>query len=144
MRMGRVRCSHCSTTLPTDPSGSLTVTSLTSDQLALASNGAPGGNGNALQLVDLASVRNAAGKTFTQSYGDLTASLGRKVSTAQEAATTRGQVYAQAKSIREEAQGVSLNEEAAQLIQAQRAYQAAAQLFRTLNELTEAAINLGR
>jgi flagellar hook-associated protein FlgK len=46
--------------------------------------------------------------------------------------------------VRQEIQGVSLNEEAAQLIQAQRAYQAAAQVFKTLNEITQMAINLGR
>jgi flagellar hook-associated protein 1 FlgK len=64
--------------------------------------------------------------------------------TSRSTAAIRGEIYSQAKAIRQEAQGVSLDEEAAQLIQAQRAYQAAAQLFRILNEITDAAINLGR
>ncbi len=126
------------------PAGSLQVNPLTAEQLALASAGDPGGNGNAIQLANLTSAKNAQGKTFSQTYGDLTAEVGRKVLTYQGTAEVRGQIYAQAKSIRQDAQGVSLDEEAAQLVQAQRAYQAAAQLFKTLNELTDLTISLGR
>lgn len=126
------------------PGISLAVNPLTAEQLALASAGDPGGNGNALELTALATRRDASGKTFVQTYGDLSARVGREVLTNRETAKIRGQIYAQAKSIRQEEQGVSLDEEAAQLVQAQRAYQAASQVFRTLNDLTELAINIGR
>ncbi|MBY0507206.1 MAG: flagellar hook-associated protein FlgK [Bryobacteraceae bacterium] len=126
------------------PSTTFTVNPLTPQQLALASATAPGGNGNALDLTSLSTAKNTDGKTFSETYGDLSAQVGRQVLSYRDTAEVHGQIYAQAKSVRQETQGVSLNEEAAQLIQAQRAYQAAAQLFRTLNDLTEAAINIGR
>ena len=126
------------------PSTTLSVNPITPEQLGLAAAGEPGGNGNALALTKLATTKNAAGKTFSEAYGDLSAQVGRQIVSHKDTAAVRGQIYAQAKSIRQDVQGVSLNEEAAQLIQSQRAYQAAAQLFKTLNELTQAAINLGR
>jgi flagellar hook-associated protein 1 FlgK len=49
------------------PAFSLSVNPLTPQQLALASPGDPGGNGNALVLAGLATLKNPAGKTFTQS-----------------------------------------------------------------------------
>ncbi len=126
------------------PGISLAVNPLTAEQLALASAGDPGGNGNALELTALATRKNSSGKSFVQVYGDLSAQVGRQVLTNRDTSQIRGQIYAQAKSIRQEEQGVSLDEEAAQLIQAQRAYQAASQVFKTLNDLTELAINIGR
>lgn len=126
------------------PGISLAVNPLAAEQLALASAGDPGGNGNALQLTALATRKDPSGKTFVQTYGDLSAQVGRQVLTNRDTSEIRGQIYAQAKAIRQEEQGVSLDEEAAQLIQAQRAYQAASQVFKTLNDLTELAISLGR
>ena len=126
------------------PALSLAVNPLTAEQLALASATDPGGNGNAVELASLATRKNDAGKTTSQTYGDLSAQVGRDVLTNRETASIRGQIYAQAKAVRQDVQGVSLDEEAAQLVQAQRAYQAAAQLFKTLNEITNLAINIGR
>ena len=123
---------------------SLAVNPLTAEQLALASAGDPGGNGNAIELTNLATRKNLTGKTLGEVYGDLGAQVGRKVLTHRDTASIRGQIYAQAKAVRQEVQGVSLDEEAAQLVQAQRAYQAAARLFKTLDELTNLAINIGR
>jgi len=126
------------------PSTSLTVNPLRPENLGLAAAGEPGGNGNALELTRVAAAKNPAGQTFSETYGDLSGQVGRQILSHRDRASLRGQIYAQAKSVRQDVQGVSLNEEAAQLIQAQRAYQAAAQLFKTLNDLTEAAINIGR
>ena len=126
------------------PGISLTVNPLTAEQLALASAGDPGGNGNAIELTNLATRKNLGGKTLGQVYGDLGAQVGRQVVTNRGTASIRGQIYQQAKAIRQDVQGVSLDEEAAQLVQAQRAYQAAARLFKTLDELTNLAINIGR
>ena len=46
--------------------------------------------------------------------------------------------------LRSELQDVSLDEEAAQMIQFQRAYQASAQLFKTINDMTETVMSLIR
>jgi len=46
--------------------------------------------------------------------------------------------------MREEISGVSLDEEAAQMIEYQRAYQAAAQLVSVLNDLTDTLLSMLR
>jgi flagellar hook-associated protein 1 FlgK len=56
------------------------------------------------------------------------------------AALVLGQLQDQRGSI----SGVSLDEEAANLIQYQRAYQAAAKVVTSINDMLDAAINLGR
>ena len=50
----------------------------------------------------------------------------------------------QARAQRQDESGVSLDEEAAHLVQLQRAYQASAQLFRTINEMTQDVIGMLR
>ena len=126
------------------PALSLTLNTLGAEQLALASAGDPGGNGNAIELANLSTRKNLGGKSLGQVYGDLGAQVGRQVVSHRGTAAIRGQIYQQTKAIRQDVQGVSLDEEAAQLVQAQRAYQAAARLFKTLDELTDLAINIGR
>ena len=126
------------------PGISLQVNPVTAEQLALASAGDPGGNGNAIELTNVSMRKNLGGKTLGQIYGDLGAQVGRQLVTNRGTAAIRGQIYQQTKAIRQDVQGVSLDEEAAQLVQTQRAYQAAARLFKTLDELTNLAINIGR
>jgi len=58
--------------------------------------------------------------------------------------TTSEQLLLQARAMRDEVSGVSLDEEAVHLIEFQRAYQASARLITVLNELTEITINLLR
>ena len=52
------------------------------------------------------------------------------------------QLAAQAKELRQQSSGVSLDEEAALLIEFQRAYQANARFITVLNQLTEETVNL--
>ncbi|MEJ7607202.1 MAG: flagellar basal body rod C-terminal domain-containing protein [Bryobacteraceae bacterium] len=53
-------------------------------------------------------------------------------------------MVAQARSLRSEASGVSLDEEAVKLIEFQRAYQASARMVSILDEMTQIAVNIGR
>jgi len=124
--------------------GSLRRNDITPRQLALAAPGESGGNGNAVSLVEVGRRRQSNGYTFSESLGLLAGRVGRAIGDATEQAETSSQVLAQAKAQRQEQSGVSLDEEAAQLIQYQRAYQAAAQMFRTLNEMTQAVIDMAR
>jgi flagellar hook-associated protein 1 FlgK len=120
----------------------LAVNPLDPSQLAAAEAGAPSGNGNALRLAALADSNEVGGVTFNEFYGELSAQVGRDLSRARDSEQIQGQLLSQARELRADRSGVSLDEEAARLIEAQRAYQANAQLFSVLNSLTDTLINL--
>ncbi len=117
---------------------------LTTDQLALAANGQPGGNANAIAVSQLALQQTTSGQNFQQFYGTIAGTVGRDLASAKSSFGIQGDLLSQARQLRSELQDVSLDEEAAQLIQYQRAYQAAAQLFKTINDMTETIMNVIR
>jgi flagellar hook-associated protein 1 FlgK len=125
--------------------GKLEVTpGFTPEQIAAAAAGAPGGNGNSLELAALGTAKTIDSLTFSQFYGFLAAKAGRWLSEAKAQEQTQSLLVTQARSVRAEASGVSLDEEAANLIAFQRGYQATAELIRVLNSLTETTINIIR
>jgi flagellar hook-associated protein 1 FlgK len=122
----------------------LRVTAITPDQLAAASTGAPLGNTNALGLAALADAPQLDGLTYTAFYGRLAAQVGRALETARNGQETHQELLFQSRAIRDEISKVSLDEEAALLIEFQRAYQATAQVIVVLNELTQTTIDMMR
>jgi flagellar hook-associated protein 1 FlgK len=123
---------------------SLRVTGIAGPELAAALPGAPGGNGNALRLAALADSAAIDGLSFTAFYGGLAGRVGQDVQRASGAEQTQQQLLVQARSLRDSLSGVSLDEEAANVLAFQRAYQASAQLVKVLDELTEITVNLLR
>lgn len=121
---------------------SLSVTGIRPDQIAAALPGAPGGNGNALDLAGMAGQRLLNGYTFVESFGNLGARVGRDLSTASEQKQTQSSMVAQAHSLRDQLSGVDINEEAAKLLEIQRAYQATGKVLSVLNTLTDTIIGL--
>ncbi len=122
----------------------LAVTAIQPADLAAALPGAPGGNGNALALAALPNAPQIGGFTFSEYLGGIGARIGRALRTATDDEQTQSQLLAQARTLRAEASAVSMDEEAAVLVQFQRNYQAAAEMFRVLNEMTEEMIGLLR
>jgi flagellar hook-associated protein 1 FlgK len=122
--------------------GTLTVNALSPEQIAAAFPDAPGGNGNALALSQLNTARALNGETFAQYYGVLAGDIGTDLSNAKDAASTDKQLLTQAQSLRQQLSGVSLDEEASNLMMFQRAYQATAKLLGVINDLTGTLINL--
>lgn len=120
----------------------LTVTNITPDQIAAAAPGAPGGNANALDLAGLVDSKVINGFSLSQYFGNLGSRLGSDISAAQEQQKSQTSALAQARSLREQVSGVSLDDEAAHLIQIQRAYQAAGKLLTVLDQLTSTVIEL--
>ena len=116
----------------------------TTDQLALAATGQPGGNTNAIAVAQLAQDQTTSGQNFSQYYGTIAGTVGRDLANAKSIFGIQGDLLSQAKELRSELQDVSLDEEAAQLIQYQRAYQASAQLFKTINDMTETIMSVMR
>ena len=126
------------------PAKTLAVTSITSDQIAAASSANAGGNDNAVALSQFqnAGVPVLGGFTFTQFYGNLSSTVGRDLSNANNNLTTHQQLLAQAKSLRSDASGVSLDEEAARLVDYQRAYEATSKLISVINEMTQTLLGI--
>lgn len=122
----------------------LTVNGLDPSELALADAAAPLGNGGALRLSDLTKSQAVDGYTFSQFYGGLAATIGRDLSLAREDLSTQQSLLAQSRRIRDEIQGVDLNEEALTLLQYQRSYEAAAKLIQTLDEMTQTVLQMVR
>jgi flagellar hook-associated protein 1 FlgK len=120
----------------------INVNGIAPEQLALSAPGEAGGNANAIAITELAKAPTINNQSFHQFYGVAAGRVGRDLSGAKAAAGIQTDLLSQAKELRAELQDVSLDEEAAQLIQFQRAYQATSQLFKTINEMTDTIINV--
>jgi flagellar hook-associated protein 1 FlgK len=120
----------------------LAVNPLTPDQIAAALPGAPGGNGNALALSNLANAKTTNGYTFAQFYGNLGGQVGNDLSSAQSSAATKSALLNQAQNLRQQISGVSLNEEAQNMMEYQRSYQAVSKMLGVLNSITDTLMNM--
>jgi len=120
---------------------------MTADQLAAIDPGPPYvSNGVAVHLAALANPQDAADEidnvSYVEFFGNLAAGVGRQLSAATDQQGIQQQVVTQAQNLRQQISGVSLDEQAAALVQFQRAYQANAQLFSVLDSLTQTAVNM--
>lgn len=106
-----------------------------------------GDSSNALKIVGLATTQWAAlgSATFDDYYASMIGSLGIESRQATQMATNQTALVDHLTARRESASGVNLDEEAAQLIRFQRAYQAAARGITALDEMLSQTINsMGR
>ena len=126
------------------PAATLEVNPIVPDQIAAAFANAPGGNGNAIAMAQLSSAPVAGGFTLSQAFGALGAKVGRDVASARHEQSQFQDTVAQARQFRAETTGVSLDEEAAKLLQFQQAYQAVGKLITVLNDLTDSVMNIIR
>lgn len=115
---------------------------ITPDQLAAASAGAPGGNGNALAISTMGAAKNLDGYSFDGYFGQIGANVGTDLNYAQSGATSSASLLNQAQTLRSQQSGVDLNVEAQKLLEYQSSYQANAKLFQTLDQLTQTTLNL--
>lgn len=122
----------------------ISVTALTGDEIAAASAGAPGGNGNAAALTALADANLIDGGTFTQFYGAIASRAGQDLKAANANLQIQSSLSIQARQLRDDISKVNLDEEAIALLEFQRAYEAAARMVMTLDEMTEIALNMIR
>jgi flagellar hook-associated protein 1 len=120
----------------------LTVNSLTPDQIAAALPGDPGGNGNALALAALANGQLVNGYTFAQAYGNLGGQVGSDLSTATNNQTTTQALLSQAETLRQNISGVSLDAQAENLMQYEQSYDAISKMLGQLNDLSTTEINI--
>jgi flagellar hook-associated protein 1 len=130
---------------PANPAASIAVNSaLGPDDVAAAGAGGPGGNANAIALARLASEKTLNGFTFAEALGNVGGHVGRDLNDARESRVTQSSLLTQAKSLRDQKQAVSLDEEAALLLSFQKNYEASARVITIIDELTETMLNLFR
>ncbi|WP_321470708.1 flagellar hook-associated protein FlgK [uncultured Paludibaculum sp.] len=117
------------------------VAGFESSDLAAAEQGDPPVvNGTALKLAALRDSGAAAdqidGQTYGQYLAGITSSIGFQADNASDRADSAADAVVQARSLREQISGVSLDEEAAKVLELQRAYQANATMIQVLSEMT--------
>ncbi|WP_347987082.1 flagellar hook-associated protein FlgK [Methylomonas sp. AM2-LC] len=110
---------------------------------ATSATGLPGDNSNALTLADLQNQKtmNNGTNTFSQAYGQLVTTVGQNTSTAQINSSAQNTVLQNATNAQQSISGVNLNEEAANLIQFQNAYQASAKSISLVQTLFTSILN---
>lgn len=113
---------------------------ITGSQLAAVDPGPPAvANGVADQLTQLFStqISGLGNMTFTDFYSSLAAAIGNQESNASATQQTQSQLLSQAQSARSQLEGVSLNDQAALLLQFQQSYEAASQMISVINKTTQ-------
>jgi flagellar hook-associated protein 1 FlgK len=101
------------------------------------------GNGNALALADLSTANIVGGQTASDYYAAALGQIGTAAAGATIDNTAQQTTLTQLTTQRDSLSGVSLDEEAANLTQYQRSYQAAAKLLTITDTIMASAINLG-
>jgi len=133
-------------TSPTGVAASLSVNpALTPGQLAAADPGPPVvSNGTALKLagLDNATGGQINGLSFTQYFSTLVSRVGTAASNANTAASAQAQLVTQAKNLRQQISGVSIDDEAVNLIQLQSSYQAVSKVVTIVDQLTQTLMNM--
>lgn len=124
--------------------GSITLATTDPASIAAASVGeGVTGNGNALALAGLSGAVAVSGQTASSFYASVLSQLGNSVASATSDNTVQQAALTQLTSQRDAISGVSLDQEAADLTQYQRSYQAAAKVFSIVDTLLADALNLG-
>ena len=104
----------------------------------------PGDGGNALALSDVRLEKLFGGGTqpIEEFYADVVGQLGAEARQVFTAAEGQRLVQNQVNERRENVRGVSINEEASQLILFQRAYQAAARVVTVVDQMMQSVLNI--
>ena len=104
----------------------------------------PGDNTNAIAMANLQGVltMNSASTTFDSYYSALASGVGSDVSNASANAEYEDAMVSHLENYRESVSGVSLDEEMVNLVKFQHAYQAAAKLITTVDDMLNTVLNM--
>uniref|UniRef100_UPI00321F9B8B flagellar basal body rod C-terminal domain-containing protein n=1 Tax=Methylocaldum sp. TaxID=1969727 RepID=UPI00321F9B8B len=106
----------------------------------------PGDNTNARALAQLQAMPSLLGgkASYQDAYNEIVGDVGTLTHAADIDSTAQKQLLDHARQARDSVSGVNLDEEAANLLRYQQAYQAAAQLIPALNSMFDALIGAVR
>jgi flagellar hook-associated protein 1 FlgK len=101
-------------------------------------------NRNALALAALQTTNTMGSTTFGGAYGEMVSQIGNTARQIDMTATAQVNVIAQAKQSLQSLSGVNLDEEAANLLRFQQAYQASGKMMQIANSLFQSVLDLAR
>jgi flagellar hook-associated protein 1 FlgK len=137
-------------TNPTSVASTLSVNpNITAAGLAAIQTGPPAvANGTAAQLAGLQNPSSPAdminGLSYTDFYGAIATDVGSQASNASEAQDMQTDLFNQADNLRSQISGVSLDEQAAQLLQYQQAYEASSKMISVVNDMMQTLLDTVR
>jgi flagellar hook-associated protein 1 FlgK len=111
--------------------------------IALSSDGSAGGNGNVAQLLGVQTAALPSGQNPTDSYSSIVYQVGAVAADAQAESDASSMSLTQLTDQQSSLSGVSINEESVNLIRYQQAFEAAAHVISTIDQLNEVALNMG-
>jgi flagellar hook-associated protein 1 len=129
-------------TAVTGAAASLSVAVTDPSLIAASSDGTSGDNGNADAMYALSNQAIVNGQTPSDYYSGIVFDVGNAVSNATAEQSASNLVLQQLNDQRASVSGVSLNEEAANMIQYQQAYAASAQVVTAINDMMYDVINM--
>jgi flagellar hook-associated protein 1 FlgK len=94
-------------------------------------------------LTDPSSTSGARTGSFSSIYSSIVSDAGKEVRTVEDGLVTQQAIMSQAQAQRDATSGVSLDEEAINLLQFQKSYEAAAKFLKIADELTQTILALG-
>lgn len=132
------------TTNATNAAASLSVNpSIATSQLApVDSSGNSNGNANTLAALENTALPALGGVSLTQYFGQIASAMGQENSTATDNQQNQQQVVATATTAVNNASGVSLDAQAVNVMEFQRAYQSVAQVLTTLENIAESLMQV--
>jgi flagellar hook-associated protein 1 FlgK len=113
-------------------------------EVAASLDGATGDNANLLALGALQNSQIVDGSSPSDAYSKMVFQVGGAIANAKADQQAGEVVLDQLNDLRGAVSGVSLDEEAANLIRFQQAYEASARVIETINEMLDTAVNLGK
>jgi len=126
----------------TGAAASLSVAITDPSLIAASSDGTAGSNGNAEAMYALSSQAIVAGQSPTDYYSGIVANVGNLTSNATAQQSASNLVLQQLNDQRASISGVSLDQEAANLMRYQQSYAASAQIVSAINTMMQTVINM--
>ena len=120
----------------------MTVSITDPSQIAISSDGTAGSNGNVANLSAALTSALPSGASASQAYSNLVFQVGNDASNASTQSTAIGQNLLQLTNQQSAVSGVSIDEETTNLIRFQTAYEAAARIVSTIQQLDSVTINM--
>lgn len=126
------------------------ATNIKSDSRLIVASALPAGGSSATiagsiadLLTDPSSTAGSRSGSFSSIYSSIVSDAGKEVRTVEDGLVTQQAILAQAMAQRDAISGVSLDEEAINLLQFQKSYEAAARFLKIADEMTQTILALG-
>ena len=131
------------TTNLTNAAANISVGLTSASQLAIGSAGSAGGNGNVANLSAALTTALPSGQSAANAYAGIVFNVGTAASNASTQSTAIGDNLTQLTNQQGAVSAVNIDEETANLMRYQTAYEAASRIVSTVQVLDNAALNMG-